>query len=273
MSALAQSLPDVETPLWQAMADPTRRYLLDRLRGGPLTTSELCLGVPMTRYGVMNHLAVMERAGLISARRHGRQRLNHLNIAPLIALYDNWIAPRAHQLGIGVAAFAQHVARSTAGDSMKQTPNSSANVLHIALDWTLAAARPQAWQCLTTEVQVWWPASHRAGPPDAVMSLDARLGGTLTERAANGGGVEWYRIIALDPGQSIDLAGQLATRYGGPATSLLHLALEDGPTKHTTVLRLTDSIVGRIGPEMHQSVSSGWQAILGGAVAHLQRGA
>jgi hypothetical protein len=63
--------------------------------------------------------------------------------------------------------------------------------------------------------------------------------------------------------KSVDLSGFLATRYGGPATSLLHLELVPGSADATTILKLTDSVFGRIGPDMRTSLGEGWQAIIG----------
>src|SRR6185436_20847285 len=94
LDADAESAPDV----WHALADPTRRALIDRLADGARTTSQLCEGMPMTRFGVMKHLGILERAGLVIARRHGRLRLNHLNAAPLRALSARWLSPRAERL-------------------------------------------------------------------------------------------------------------------------------------------------------------------------------
>ena len=63
--------------------------------------------------------------------------------------------------------------------------------------------------------------------------------------------------------RSVDLAGHLATRYGGPATSLLHIEIAPGEAEGASVLKLTDSVFGRIGPNLRASLASGWQAIVG----------
>jgi hypothetical protein len=92
----------------------------------------------------------------------------------------------------------------------------------------------------------------------------------LREARPDGGGIIWYEIIALDPPRSVDLAGHLAARYGGPAKSLLHIEVVAGARDGTAILKLTDSVFGRIGPDMRASLTSGWQAIVGqGLVAHL----
>jgi DNA-binding transcriptional ArsR family regulator/uncharacterized protein YndB with AHSA1/START domain len=258
MFAVAPSdspVPDI----WQALADPTRRMLIDRLSQGPLSTSALCEGVAMTRYGVMNHIGILERAGIITARRHGRMRFNHLNVAPLVALYDQWLTPRARNLGGAISA----IATLSEGKTMNQNPDVATDIVEIALDWTISASIQKVWSTLTDHVETWWPVAHRAGQPAALMSMDASLGGALSEKSPDGSGVEWYRVIAVDARKSIDLAGHLASRYGGPAMSMLHLSLEPGTTEGTTILRLTDSVFGKTGPGLRASLTSGWQAIIG----------
>ena len=78
--------------MFKALADPTRRHLLDRLfeRDG-LTLSELESELTMTRFGVMKHLRLLEDAGLVLTRRSGRQKLHFLNPVPIRLIHDRWI--------------------------------------------------------------------------------------------------------------------------------------------------------------------------------------
>ena len=78
--------------VFKALADPTRRFLLDLLfaRDGR-TLTELESAVEMTRYGVMKHLKVLEEAGLVVARRSGREKLHFLNPVPIRLIHDRWI--------------------------------------------------------------------------------------------------------------------------------------------------------------------------------------
>jgi DNA-binding transcriptional ArsR family regulator len=78
--------------VFKALADPTRRFLLDLLfqREGR-TLSELEREVEMTRIGVMKHLRVLEDAGLIVTQRSGREKLHFLNPVPIRLLHDRWI--------------------------------------------------------------------------------------------------------------------------------------------------------------------------------------
>lgn len=78
--------------VFKALADPTRRFLLDLLfqRDGQ-TLTELESGLEMTRFGVMKHLKVLEEAGLVVSRRSGRKKLHFLNAVPIRLIHDRWI--------------------------------------------------------------------------------------------------------------------------------------------------------------------------------------
>src|SRR5436189_5218237 len=78
--------------VFKALADPTRRHLLDRLfeRDGR-TLTELDSELEMTRFGVMKHLRLLEEAGLVVARRQGREKLHFLNPVPIRLIHDRWI--------------------------------------------------------------------------------------------------------------------------------------------------------------------------------------
>ncbi|HSW43825.1 MAG TPA: SRPBCC domain-containing protein [Patescibacteria group bacterium] len=83
----------MDGPVFGALADPTRRHLLDLLfeRDGR-TLGELVAAVPgMTRFGVMKHLRVLESADLVTTRRVGREKLHYLNPVPIRRLHDRWL--------------------------------------------------------------------------------------------------------------------------------------------------------------------------------------
>ena len=152
-------------------------------------------------------------------------------------------------------------------------PTSETGVVDVALEWPIEASVQRVWQALFERPEAWWPAGHRAAGAGARLAFEPRLGGRLREEGPGGGGVVWYTIFALDPLRSVDLSGHLAARYGGPALSLLHLEVVPGEADGTSVLKLTDSVHGRIGPDMRASLAEGWQAIIGeGLVAHLEQG-
>jgi DNA-binding transcriptional ArsR family regulator len=81
-----------EDTVFKALADPTRRRLLDRLRArGGQTLGELCAGSKMTRQAVTKHLAILESANLVATRKQGREKLHYLNPVPIHEIAERWI--------------------------------------------------------------------------------------------------------------------------------------------------------------------------------------
>ncbi len=82
--------------VFRALADPTRRLLLDRLfaRDGQ-TVGQLASGLEMTRFGAMKHLRILEAAGLVVTRRRGREKLHFLNPVPIRLVHDRWVSKYA----------------------------------------------------------------------------------------------------------------------------------------------------------------------------------
>src|ERR1700738_2284682 len=82
--------------VFRALADPTRRSLLDELfRQDGQSLSALEERLPMTRFGVMKHLKVLEKAGLVVTRKQGRERLHFLNSVPIRLIHDRWVSKYA----------------------------------------------------------------------------------------------------------------------------------------------------------------------------------
>ena len=82
--------------IWKALSDPTRRRILDLLRDGPKTTTEIVEGFPaMTRHAVMKHIDMLRKASLINTAKDGRKRENSLNPVPIRQIYERWMGPFA----------------------------------------------------------------------------------------------------------------------------------------------------------------------------------
>src|SRR4051812_46936555 len=91
-------------PVFRALADSTRRRLLDRLRERDgQTLGELCDSVDMARQSVTQHLDVLQRANLVTVVRRGRERLHYLNPVPIHEIEQRWISafdkPRLRTIG------------------------------------------------------------------------------------------------------------------------------------------------------------------------------
>lgn len=87
---------DATDAVFRALADPTRRDLLDALfKKDGQTLSALEARLPMTRFGVMKHLKVLEQARLVVTKRHGREKLHFLNPVPIWLIHDRWVSKYA----------------------------------------------------------------------------------------------------------------------------------------------------------------------------------
>ncbi|HYQ79412.1 MAG TPA: metalloregulator ArsR/SmtB family transcription factor [Solirubrobacterales bacterium] len=96
--------------VFKALADPTRRELLDRLRkrdGQSLSALEE--GVPMSRFGVMKHLKVLEEAGLVTTQKRGREKLHFLNPVPIRLIHDRWVSKYAEPWASALSELKQDI--------------------------------------------------------------------------------------------------------------------------------------------------------------------
>jgi len=177
---LERGLEEETAPLWRALADPTRRRILDLLRQRPLITGEIAAQFAISRIAVMRHLEVLSEAGLVTSRKRGRERWHYLNAVPLQRLQRRWAEPVA-------AGFASTLLRlqdtvETGGRHMEPIQPT----VDVALDIEIAGSPGTVFAALTKDVGGWW------GPPFATdrataLALEPRLGGLFTERWDHGG--------------------------------------------------------------------------------------
>ena len=96
--------------VFKALADPTRRGLLDALRERDgQTLRSLESGLPMTRFGVMKHLRVLEDANLVTTKRRGREKLHFLNPVPIRLIHDRWVSKYAEPWAAALSGLKQQL--------------------------------------------------------------------------------------------------------------------------------------------------------------------
>src|SRR4051812_12935964 len=99
---------------FKALADPTRRHLLDALfREDGQTLGALEAGLPMTRFGVMKHLRILEGAGLVVVKRRGREKLHFLNPIPIRLIHDRWVSKFAAPLAAALTELKHQLEEKT----------------------------------------------------------------------------------------------------------------------------------------------------------------
>jgi uncharacterized protein YndB with AHSA1/START domain/DNA-binding transcriptional ArsR family regulator len=100
--------------VFRALADPTRRSLLDELfKEDGQTLSALERRLPMTRFGVMKHLKVLEEAGLVTTKRRGREKLHFLNPVPIRLVHDRWVSKYAEPWVAGLSELKKDIEEGT----------------------------------------------------------------------------------------------------------------------------------------------------------------
>jgi len=115
------------------------------------------------------------------------------------------------------------------------------------------------WSALVDETDAWWlPDFHMLGEGSEV-TLEARAGGALLEAREDGGSLLWYTVQMCVPGQSLHLVGQIAPEWGGPATSMLALALSERDGQ--TLLTVRDALFGQVTQAHADSQREGWIAL------------
>jgi uncharacterized protein YndB with AHSA1/START domain/DNA-binding transcriptional ArsR family regulator len=245
--------PDEPSPddlVFKALADPTRRLLLDRLhqRNGQ-TLGELCTDLGMTRQAATQHLDVLEAANLVATLRRGREKLHHLNPVPLHEIQERWIdkfeRPRLRAL---------QAIKRRAEDPMVDRP-SYRYVTYIE------ATAERVWQALTDAdlTASYW--GHR-------NVSDWRVGSSWSHRRTDGSDVDDIvgTVEASDP------PSRLVTTWADPndaAAPPSRVTYEIEP--YGDIVRLTVTHEDLTEHDL-RDVSSGWPAVLSNLKSLLETG-
>ncbi len=254
-------------PVWKALADPTRREILDLLRHRPRTTGELAEAFPSTRFAVMKHLEVLVEAGLVVSRKQGRERWNHLNATPLMAIYERWVRPYEALWAGGLLRLKELAEGPAEGEPMSK---GELGLVTVEQEIAIAAAPERVWQALVEETGRWWPKDFYAGANARDFILEPRLGGRMYEDWGNGAGATWYTVIEIAPPRSLGLAGHYPPIFGGPSTSILRL--EVVPAEGGAVLRLSDSEFRPVTENTSSSLDEGWRTLFGALKEYVEQG-
>lgn len=250
--------------VFRALADPSRRGLLDRLnaRSGQ-TLRELCAGLDMARQSVSKHLAVLEAANLITVVRRGREKLHYLNAEPINAIAERWITRydrgRVRALADLKSALEGHVDEFVYTTYISTTPERLWRAL------TDPAFTRQYWgatfesEWTTGAPMVWEESGVRMSDPEQVV-----LEATPYERLS----YTWHTITE-EFGKAHDMSPEDVARLAAEQRSTVTFTIEpqDGSVKLTVVH-------GGFSPgsELLGGVSQGWPAIIASLKTLLETG-
>jgi uncharacterized protein YndB with AHSA1/START domain/DNA-binding transcriptional ArsR family regulator len=256
--------------VFKALADPSRRHLLDALneRNGQ-TLSELCEVLDMTRQAVAKHLAVLEEASLVTTQRRGRAKLHHLNVAPINDITDRWI--RHYDRG-RVAALAD-LKRALEGDAMSETS--------FVYETYIRTTPEQLWRALTEPVFI--ARYFDGGGPVS----DFRAGSPVRwKMGPDDGPHDWdQRVLESEPERKLvytwhNYQPEMAEMFGWSDEQLATLRQEPISAVTFEITEVTPQAVkltvthGGFAPdsEMLKGVREGWAGILSNLKSLLETG-
>lgn len=261
---------------WKALSEPVRREIVELLRDSPRTTGELCDAFGhLTRFGVMNHIAVLKDADLIRVEKKGRERINSLNPGPLQELYEDWMREYevlwAGRLGrlkkMAETAEAKEREKRMQDTSWIGEPLAS---LHIEQKVDIDASPATVFAGLTEGIGNWWGAPYLlSGDRATDIVLDPRPGGLFLEVTGEGEGYVWCTVEQIVRDRLLTLSGRMAMRDA--VAGLIRFELE--PLGDGTRLSLEHRAVGRLTEGDQDAFAEGWKDLLGARLkAHAESG-
>jgi uncharacterized protein YndB with AHSA1/START domain/DNA-binding transcriptional ArsR family regulator len=264
-----------DDPVFKALADPTRRFLLDQLlTHDGLTLSALEAQLAMTRFGVMKHLRVLEDAGLVVSRKSGREKRHYLNPVPIRLIHDRWIDKYTERRAAALADLKTVLEGLDMAGTATNTETTKVFRVHIK-------ATPEAiWQAITTPE---W--TQRYGYR-AVSEYDLRPGGTYRGLANEGmkamGAPDLVvegEVLEVDPPRRLVQTWRMLFEPGQAAEPMTRLTWEveplaDGVCRLTVVHDLTDAPLhaALVTGEHVESAGGGWPFILSDLKSLLETG-
>jgi DNA-binding transcriptional ArsR family regulator/uncharacterized protein YndB with AHSA1/START domain len=204
---------------WPAVAHPIRRRLIDLLGDGPRTTGDLARAFPVSRFAVMKHLRVLERSGIVSARRRGRECWNAL------------VVPSGLEFRIGPAAPPGEGVEPPLPAGTVRTAALSPFRLeqHVLVD----ASPGRVFDALTFNVSAWWGSPYLRSAHATNVVLEPQLGGRLFEEWGHRQGFIRGSVIAIRQDERIEVAGRIAGSSPLPAILEFRLAPAERGTRLT----------------------------------------
>lgn len=244
--------------VFKALADPTRRLLLDRLREhNGQTLSELCERLDMARQSATQHLDLLERANLVTVVRRGRERLHYLNPAPIHEIEERWISgfdkPRLQAISA--------IKNQAEEYAMTSEPTSVPTYVYVTY---IRASAEQVWHALTDAdltARYWGHANVS----------DWQQGSTWEHRRTDGSGAVDVvgRVIKAEPPTRLVITFDDASDAESPRESSVVTFLVE---PHHDIVRLTVTHENLANPEMFSEVSHGWPAVLANLKSLLETG-
>ncbi|MBB5958694.1 uncharacterized protein YndB with AHSA1/START domain/DNA-binding transcriptional ArsR family regulator [Saccharothrix tamanrassetensis] len=234
--------------VFKALADETRRYLLDRLREeNGQTLGELCRRLGMTRQSATQHLGVLEAANLVTTVRRGREKLHYLNPVPIHEIQQRWIE-RFEQPRLGVLS------------AIKRQAEAAMKPEFVYVTY-IRSTPEKVWEALTDAdlTAAYW-GHHNVS--------DWQVGSPWVHRRADGSGIDDVvgEVLESDPPR------RLVTTWrepeGGQATSTVTFLVQP----YGEIVRLTVTHENLVDEAERAQAAAGWAAVLSNLKSLLETG-
>lgn len=243
---------------WKALSDPTRRGILDLLRGGSANTGTICETFPdLGRHAVIRHVKVLESAGFVRVEASGRERINHLNTVPLQQIYERWMRPYESRWASGMLRLGE-VARTYEEPTTKENTMSepAVRVVKIHLEDHVDANIANVWKALTEREARWWTFSHGVGPG---VSLDATVGGLFFDDLGDGNGYTYAVVRGVHAEKELIMDGTFG--LPGALQGQVKVTLDSTGESRTTVT-IEHEVIGAIAEGAEAGHTKGWSELL-----------
>lgn len=144
---------------------------------------------------------------------------------------------------------------------MSESKILSTGAANVVIEIEIDAPVSKTWNAMIQDISQWWRQDFLICEDSAGMTLDPRVGGLLFERAGDDGcGYAWGSIISFQPESHLAYVAQIVPPFGGPAQSVVQIALESAGNDQTK-LTLTDSIIGHVTDDLFSCLEDGWKML------------
>lgn len=245
-------MDDPFDPIFKALADPTRRAILDALRDGPRTTGALAERFgEISRFGVMKHLGVLEAAGLVVAERRGRERWNHLNAVPLRRVYERWVSEYENQWAGSLLRLQQTVERKE--DMGVKFLDQPARVAHVVCEVVIKAPRERVFRAWFDDTANWFYENEESKATRPTR-CEEKIGGKFYLELPNGGFNVIGELTMIKPNEKIRMRGDCTAPEAFFANMTIAFESVDAGTR----VRVDHRMMGEFPDSMPAEFEEGW---------------
>ncbi|GAA0493678.1 hypothetical protein GCM10008986_20190 [Salinibacillus aidingensis] len=240
--------------VFQALAHPIRRTIIDVLSHHPLTTGEICDHFDVSRYAVMKHLNILEASQLVLTRKKGREKINYFHAVPLQEVYRRWMnrfqAEDADSL-MNVKNFFEEKERVSSMPNLREKDS-----FQISQEISIQGSKTNLFKALTEDIDQWW--SIRLFD-DSELFVENEIGGRFMEKSADGKQALWATIMIIKPNEELHFQGPLGIT--GAVNSYYKFKLRE-TAANETILQLDHTVYGMIDPAWEKDYREGWNGLL-----------